>query len=268
MKMTTVGMLTTLATCLSLAACSGDSQPNEETATDNILASYTIENHNGLSRISAKFNYGGINGKPLTYEEQDKVIVAVNNTEKPLSYNTLAYSKKQYQPFNNDANNVAYQANIQIEKDQQKEPISMSLYRAHGEDAINSSVVLPEEFSIYSPQSGEVYAASESIAISWQAPQDIQDSELRYELSCRQTNGEIIYSGDVQTIQDDGNYSLDISNLSVLSHQDLDTQRQCDLNIQLARPQQGQVDEVFLAGSQITAYQVESISRLLINPTQ
>lgn len=216
----------TLAAAIGLVSC-GESIGSTSVKTDGVWADFTARaDGSGNTNIRAGLKTGGANSNTfLTLEEGDEL--------------TFYADGESYQP---NTQEVFDQYNVYVKnvpKDAGGTEIRVEFTREEGEDATNSSVVLPEKFEITAPSSEDEFSrSSDDVTVEIDSTQEGADKR-------------VVVGGECL----DGTYNSDFSGTSVTipaseleSEDESDAPDECEADVEVKRVVGGQVDGAYDGG--------------------
>lgn len=223
---------------LALAACSSETTTSDNVDTAGIWAGLELVTAGQNTGVTAEFNVGGRNGTNLILSSGDRVVVYTENQSVQLDQDS-------------DLFDIDYEGSIPVASDNAE--FRVSLERSSATSANNSTVRLPPNFEIFTPQAFSHFSEVALLDISWGPTNPGGTIEVRVNATCPdpQDNTQNLSFSDVVNIEDNGNYSTNF--LSQLT--DADTDAGCDLSIILERKNTGTLDPAFTEGGYIRAIQ-------------
>ena len=126
--------------------------------------------------------------------------------------------------------------------------VTVSFERSNYVPAPDSTIVLPAEIVIQTPQAGETFARQESITVSWEPAGGSDQIAIKFATLCQSDDD---YSSDSKsfTVSDSGSVSYTVEEL--LSEQDVDASATCTTDITLKREVTGSLSAEYKGGTMI-----------------
>jgi len=217
----------TLGAAVGLVGC-GESIDSTSVKTDGIWADFTARaDGSGNTDVRAGLKTGGPNSNTfLTLEEGDELTFHADGD--PHDPNTQEVFD-QYE---------VYVKNISV--DQGGTEFRVEFTRENGEDAPNSSVVLPEKFQITAPSADEEFSrSSDDVTVEIDSEQQGTDKRVIVRGDCLNTTYNSDFSGTSVTIPAD----------ELESEDDSDAPDECEAEIEVKRIMGGEVDGAYEGGS-------------------
>jgi hypothetical protein len=225
-----------------LAACSSTTSDN--VSTNGINADIDVfANGSGRTWIDVEFEVGdGLGGTSLELAAGDRLTATANGIQKTLTEDVSVIGRFRYETtFDFDDAGTVF---------------TVSFSRDRGVNAPNSTVMLPEGFTVQSPQSNDVFGQAEDIPIQWTPNGTTITPDIDVTLSCTTTGG-IVFSAseDVTTNGDSGVASLPVA--AVIPIGTLDETRLCEGEVHFSRWRRGSLDSAYGEGGDITAEHIK-----------
>lgn len=220
-------------TCLS--ACS--SIDSDDLKTSGISVNYrAISEGNGTTSLEAQFyaGNGGANSVSVDLKEGDIAKVYYGNNQVVSLIETEAFGGYTYKKVVNVGSAGA--------------TFRFALERAEDIGAPNSSIYLPNPFSVSSEQSGEAVLYTDPITVNWDGENssDTRFSILRMYQCLDAEDGEFIYADEDD--YDDATGTAVINDSGLFTEQNLSS---CVVTIELGRITSAGVDERFKGGASV-----------------
>lgn len=223
---------------LALAACSSETTTSDNVDTAGIWAGLELVTSGVNTGVTAEFNVGGRNGTNLILSSGDRVVVYAGNQSVQLEQDS-------------DFLDIDYEGTIPIASDNAE--FRVALERSSATSANNSTVRLPPNFEIFTPQAFSHFSEVALLDVTWGPSNPGSTVEIHASATCPnpQDNTQNLSFSEVVNTEDDGSYSSNI--LSQLT--DADTDAGCDLSITIERVNSGDLDPAFTEGGYIRAIQ-------------
>jgi len=238
------------AVAIALASgCSTESTESANIATRAIWANIDVDAvQTGSTRVNVELNVGGANGTNIELSVNERLEATLGGVTQVLSKDTDLF----------DIDYVTY-----FSTSISAQPVRISFFRDDGSMHDNSIVGLPDEFIVTSPQSGQTFASSGTISITWTPSRNGQTIRIVPIASCTTVTGTSV-GGPSITVADDGFENYDLRNHSVINAPDIDRSRNCELLIRVYRYESGVLDPAFEAGGTIDAIQSREVDNITV----
>lgn len=214
-----------------VSGCGEEDVDSDAIKTKGMHAIITaVASGNGETVVTAQLRVGGDNGTIVELSSGDTLVGTVDGETKTLG--AIEDREKYRATFDTDAADTEIQVSFEREED---------------EDAPDSSVTLPDPFSILDLEEEEVQRGDD-VLITWE-PEGSGD--INWSL-----DGDCVWTAD-GTTSDDGSHTLTAEDVEVLG---TDEGENCEVTVTLERAASGSVDPAFEEGGTIRAYQRRSVS--------
>lgn len=145
----------------------------------------------------------------------------------------------------------------------QTETFKVSFLRQGEAGAPNSTVLLPEPFTIGQPANQQTFNNGDTITVTWSPAINHQNMYLGYDIECPALGGGIVTDGAGNNLNDTGSYVIPTSFFRILGDTNIDVTKQCTGQIKIFRREYGTKDPA-LNGSIVSA-QWRTVT-FMINP--
>lgn len=226
--MRTNGWISFLVVGVALVGCSED-VGSSAIRTKGMYANYeALSEGDGKTTVTAELRVGGDDGTYVVLEDPDQLVASAEGDEEVMD--GFDDGKKYRTTFDTDEGGTV---------------INIAFERGEDENAPDSSVKLPEPFTLGLADfdEGVEIARGEDVAIVWDPG---ASGEIDWEVT-----GDCIWSEDDET-KDDGSFTIPASAFRVT---DLDKGESCEVTITLERSTSGRVDRAFEEGGEFEAKQ-------------
>lgn len=233
-----------------LVACSSEETPSTAVKTKGIWADMQLVGDGERTRITVELNVGGSNGTNVVLEQGDNLVASSGNKSKTMSKDTDFFDVDYQAYFATSVSNALFK---------------ISFNRPNGTSAPDSSVELPDVFSIYAPDTAVTYSKNQSLQLSWDGLSSDKLMHIYLSASCTNNTGGLAASVHQFSTPDDGNHTLELGKYELFSDTQLNVQKDCELDITLTRSQAGSIDAAYQSGSQIVASQRRTLENIKID---
>lgn len=233
-----------------LSACSSEQTSSAVVRTEGIWASMKVESDGNKSRVVAELNVSSASGNNLVLSSQDTLTATAGGVSKTLLKDT-------------DILDIDYQEYLDVTADDTE--FTIALLRQNDSDAPDSKVTLPPNFSIHGPLSSDVFTRNQTIAVDWDGLGEGKTANLNISSVCKTTTGSDILQATNMSIDDDGQYDINLGELDMFKNTEVDYSKDCTLNLTIRRESIGQVDSMFVSGSKIEAAQYRRVESIRID---
>jgi hypothetical protein len=225
---------------LSLSSCA-------ETESENVKSSgvraeiEVVADGSGTTDVDVQLEVGSSGGlrTQLELSNGDSLIAYANGEQRTLTKIERLFGTHYVTSFDFDSPNIEFR---------------IALNRNNDVSAPNSTVLLPDPFTITTPQSGERFARNADIVTIWEPGFSDHSIRIDYDLFC--SDGEsIIVLGTEEVISDSGQHSINATELLGVRANHPSTQNGCDLEITVTRARSGNLDPNYGEGGYIKAKQ-------------
>ncbi len=245
----TLTILTIMA-CFILSGCDPDSTDSTNVSTSRIYANIDVEaNSPDRSRVTVELNNGERDGTNIELTDGEKLEATVAGETRVLEKD-LSFSDINYETTFNTSSSA--------------EPFTIVFFRQDGTMIDGTSVSLPDEFIITSPESDETFDTSETLPLSWTPERADQTIELETFTSCPNNTEGNDTNRQFFELADDGEEDWELDQLTAATDNDLDRSKDCTLEITLIRRASGVLDSRFEDDGQIDAIQSRTIEDLVL----
>lgn len=231
------------------SGCSTESTESANIATPAIWANIDVDAvQAGSTRVNVELNVGGANGTNIELSANERLEATLGGVTKVLMKDT-------------DLFDIDYVAHFSTSSSAQ--PVRIAFFRNDGSVHDNTVVDLPDEFVVTSPQTGQMFASSGTIPITWTPSRNGQTINIDLFASCTTVTGSSV-GGPSITIADDGFENYDLGNHDVINAPDIDRSKNCGLRIRVYRLELGTLDPAFEAGGTIEAIQSRQVDNIVV----
>ena len=243
--------LALLSFVIACGACSTESTESENIASPGIFARMNVDAQStGSTKVTVELNVGGSNGTNISLTSNERLEATNGNETKIMNRDT-------------DFLDIDYEINF--DNSDSAQPFQVTLFRATGEVIDGSSVMLPPNFDISSPSSGQSFVFDDLLPIIW-APSDPGRSiELVATTRCTLTTGATRISSRSFDINDDGSENFTLGLLDAATSAEIDRARACELSLSLERSRTGTVDPDFGSGGSMRSRQVRDVDGIVVS---
>lgn len=241
------------AVLLGVGTGCSENTDSENITTQGIWAKMEVEGRqDGTSRVTVELNVGGELGTNVVLSENEYLEVSAGGQTKRMSEDQ-------------DLLDVDYQA--YFDTNESEVEFNVRFFRSNGETIDNSTGVLPNNFSITTPQSEMIFSRQQVMDVAWVNEQETQSIEFLTSMSCEDTQGASVTVIDSILVSDIGTYSYTIDDHSIFDRQGvpLDPTKQCDFYLQLKRKSVGSIDPQFSSGGRFNLRQVRTVDGIKVN---
>jgi len=239
-----------IGSSLMLSACNTEETASENIRTQGIWARMVVESKsNGNAKVDVELNSGGANGTNIVLSPGDRLEATVNGVTKVLQED-------------NDFLDVDYETSFSNVPD--GAPFRIAFIRSSGASATNSSVTLPDSFSINSPQNNASFQRNANISLNWSPNVSGATIEVNQTYSCANNDGGTFSELSSNEINDTGSLLIQLANVTTLSAENVDKTKSCTLGISLVRQSQGSLDAGFTEGGSIAGEQIRQVQDIQI----
>ena len=232
-----------LAIAVALQGCAVTESENIKTSgiSAHIEVMAKSSNPNSKTRVSVNLQSGsGIGGTDLELSDGDRLYVTVDGERYRLSKSD---------------NVINTEYDVEVPTTSTHSEFIVSFERDNDTSAPSSTAMLPEPFTI-NPLTKSNFEFGENIPLTW-TPSGTGKIQVFYNFVCQTQSGENNAYLSIDSPQDDGSYTLDLSD--VMDEQE-DGLIRCGGEIRLQRSQNGSLDSNYGEGGSIKGIQERSLS--------
>lgn len=240
--------LSIIAVYLALGSCGG-STSSDNVTSEGIMAEIEIDAYaDNITKLKTVLKVGsnGTFGTDLNLSSSDTLTAIANGETKVFSKKTDLLGAIDYR--------TSFASN---EGDRQ---FRVSLDRANNTSMPNSTVTLPQAFSVTSPINGAQFdtVSNTSIELRWNPPGYLENVSIHFMFECDgpTITDEVIFA-EKETLPDNGLATFDVG--ALLADRGLPDTGSCDTNIEVRRTVTGTLDPNYGEGGYIRARQLRDV---------
>ncbi len=242
--------LAMLAFTIVCGACSTETTDSENIASPGIFARMNVDAlSSGSSKVTVELNVGGSNGTNISLTSGERLEATNGNQTKIMNRDT-------------DLFDVDYE--IRFDNADTAVPFQVTLFRANGEIIDGSSVFLPPDFDINSPNAGQSFSVDGQMPITW-APGDTgRTIKMLVSTQCTTNAGSTTVSSRTFNLGDDGFENFSLSQVPAATNDTIDRTINCELGFSLERTRTGSIDPDFGSGGSMNSRQVREVDGMFL----
>lgn len=240
-------LTTSVALVLLLIAACADTE-SENVKTEGVHAEIEVSaDGSGNTDIDAQLEVGsrGELATQLDLSNGDALVAYANGEEQTLTKVEELLGIHYVTTFNFDSSNIEFR---------------IALLRNNDTSAPNSTVLLPDPFTITAPNNNATYARNADIVTTWDPGFSNFSMKIAYDLYC--SDGSFVSKLQTQRAisSDSGQYSINVAELLNPYANHPSTQAGCDVDITVSRTRYGNLDPNYGEGGYIRASQQRTVS--------